>query len=194
MTLAGRPPGGSAAPPHLDALAIAKLLSGRLSPPEAGLWVPHLLATCPQCRAAYDQVQRLTAESGHWDEWIAVSEGLAAPERVAELAGLSHRERVHAVEGDPRFQTWAVCRQLLERGKRGGLSTAGVEWSSLAARVAEHLAPDKYGADRVRGLRAEAVAALSSAYRLVGEELAAEEAGLSVEVLLGASPAGRTDH
>ena len=175
-------------------LTIAKLLTGRLPSPEAGLVVPHLLATCPKCRAAYDEVQRLKAEGGHWDEWIAVSEGLAAPELVAELAGLSHRERVHAVEGDPRFRTWSLCRQLLERGKRGALAAAGVEWSSLAARVADRLSGDKYGADRVRGLRAEAVAALASAYRLVGEERAAEEAFLSAEVLLGASPAGRTDH
>jgi hypothetical protein len=171
---------------HATPLFIAKLLTNRLAPGDgAGRVVPHLLATCPDCLAAWREVQRLKAEVGHWDELAAVTESAAAPELLAELATLSHDDRVRAVEREARFHSWALCRLLLRKSRRAAFldGPRTVDWASLALRVAGHLG-ETYGATPVAALRAEAFATLGNAYRVIGELRTAAEAFLSAEQLL----------
>jgi len=100
-------------------------------------------------------------------------------ELLARLAALSHPERVRAVERQPLFHSADLCRLLLAESRRANFldSSLAVDWASLAVRLAEHLGPPP-------ALRAEALAVLGNAYRVIGELRAAEESFLSVEELL----------
>jgi len=177
---------------HATPLFIAKLLANRLEPGDAvGQVVPHLLATCPDCRAAWEEVERLQAETGHRDEraalaaMAAVTESEAAPELLAELSALSYAEQVCAVEHAPRFQSRALCRLLLRKSRRAAFvdGALAVDWASLALRVANHLT-QSYGTPAVDALRAEAFATLGNAHRVIGELRVAEECFLSAGQLL----------
>jgi len=171
---------------HATPLFIAKLLTNRLGPGDAvGQVVPHLLTTCPDCRAAWEEVERLKAEAGHRDELAAVTESVAAPELLAQLSTLPYAERVRAVEHEPRFHSWALCRLLLKKSRRAAFldGPLAVDWASLALRVANHLS-QAYGTTSVDALRAEAFATLGNAHRVIGELRVAEESFLSAEQLL----------
>jgi len=110
---------------------------------------------------------------------------LSVERLLTELAALSHSARVRAVESGPRFQSRDLCRRLLEESRKAVFvdGSRGVDWASLAVRVAGHLGPEP-GADSTAALRAEALAILGNAYRVIGELRAAEECFLSVEPLL----------
>jgi tetratricopeptide (TPR) repeat protein len=113
---------------------------------------------------------------------------------LTQLAALSHPDRIRAVESEPCFHSWGLCRLLLEESRRAAFldGSQGVDWASLAVRLAGHLEPE-HGAASTAALRAEALATLGNAYRVIGELRAAEECFLSVEPLLAlpgvASPA-----
>lgn len=100
-------------------------------------------------------------------------------ELLARLAALSHPERVRAVEHDALFHSADLCRLLLQESRRANFldSSLALDWASLAVRIAGHLEPSPE-------LRAEALAVLGNAYRVIGELRAAEESFLSVEELL----------
>jgi len=130
---------------HATPLFIARLLANQLGPGEAvGQVVPHLLATCPDCRAAWEEVERMKAKAGSWDELAApaaIPDSASAPELLARLASRAHGERVRAVEQDARFHSWALCRLLLQESRRAAFvdGSLAVDWASLALRVANHL-------------------------------------------------------
>jgi tetratricopeptide (TPR) repeat protein len=112
---------------------------------------------------------------------------------LSELAALSHAERLRAVEGERRFHSRDLCRLLLEESRKAAFldGSLGVDWASLAVRVAGHLGPEPGAAstaalptEKLAAVRAEALATLGNAYRVIGELRAAEECFLSAEQLL----------
>jgi tetratricopeptide (TPR) repeat protein len=113
------------------------------------------------------------------------------PELLARLAAVPHAERVRQVEADSSFHSPDLCRLLLAESRQATFLDSGlaVDWASLAVRVTE-LLPTKRA---LRALRAETLAVLGNAYRLIGELRAAEESFLSAEPLLaepGVAPPG----
>jgi tetratricopeptide (TPR) repeat protein len=111
-------------------------------------------------------------------------------ELLARLAAVPHAERVRQVEADLSFHSPDFCRLLLAESRQANFldSTLAVDWASLAVRVADFLSPKRAArAHRdLCALRAEALAVLGNAYRVIGELRAAEESFLSVEPLLAA--------
>ena len=110
---------------------------------------------------------------------------LSIEKLLTELTALSHSARVLAVESEPRFRSRDLCRRLLEESRKAVFvdGSLGVDWANLAVRIAGHLGPEA-GATSTAALRAEALAVLGNAYRVIGELRAAEECFLSVEPLL----------
>ncbi|HTQ81297.1 MAG TPA: hypothetical protein VMM92_14965, partial [Thermoanaerobaculia bacterium] len=171
---------------HASPLLIAQLLAHRLEPQgDLNRVIPHLLAGCPQCQAAWEEVQRLQGEVGHWDELVAVTESGSTPELFTRLAELPHSERVRRIESDPRFHAWGLCRLLLKKSRSATFldGQLAVDWASLALRLTSHLRAE-YGPASIAALSAEAWATLGNAYRVIGELRVAEEAFLSAEQLL----------
>ncbi len=112
-------------------------------------------------------------------------------ELLAQLAALPHAARVHQVETDTRFHSPDLCRRLLAESRQANFLDSGlaVDWASLAVRVAVLLQPKRASRtsraeSALCALRAEALAVLGNAYRLIGELRAAEESFLSAEPLL----------
>ncbi len=178
--------------PHLSLLLMAKLLTNRLEYDEViGHVAPHLLRRCPECWAVYQELQRLKREVGHWDELVVVSEAVEIPELSAELEPLPHPERVRVVEQDERFQTWGLCRWLLKRSRREAFADGqrAVDWATLALRIATHLG-EEYGESSLTAIRAEALATLGNAHRVLDEFRIAEECLLAAEQLLDHSGDG----
>ena len=177
---------------HLTLLLMAKLLTNRMEYDELVDHVaPHLLRRCPECWAVYKELQRLKREVGHWDELVVVSESAQVPDLAAELDPLPHPERVRAVEEEERFQTWGFCRWLLERSRKEAFADGqrSVDWAALALRIATHLG-EEYGESAVAAIRAEALATLGNAQRMIGEFRTAEESFLAAEELLDRSGDG----
>jgi tetratricopeptide (TPR) repeat protein len=167
-----------AAARHLAPELVARLLSGGVDHEELARDVlPHLLALCPGCQATRDRLEELQRDVGHWDYGVALAEGPQAPALWRRLEPLAHAERLAAVESDPTFQSWGLCRLLLALGAdaAGEPPETAARLAGLAVAVADRLG-DAYHPAWVRDLRALAFARLGDARRALGELLSAGHA------------------
>jgi tetratricopeptide (TPR) repeat protein len=176
---------------HPTLETLARWLAGDLEHEQVRLELaPHFLGSCPVCRAMREEIDRLLAESGHWDEAVAVVETREAPERLRLLGEGPHAERMRRADEVEELHTWGVCRLLLEKVREQVFSdpSAAVETAHLAVRLAEHLG-EPYHPDWVLELRALAFARLGNARRVLGELQAADDAFLLAEECLASSGA-----
>jgi len=115
-------------------------------------------------------------------------ERIEAEVLVPEL--LRHRpERQRLLlRNDPRFHTWGVLEQLLERG-RDGILAASAESERLAALAldqAPHLDISYYGLTRIEDMRARAWATIAEARRMRSDFAGAGEAFATARAHLSA--------
>jgi tetratricopeptide (TPR) repeat protein len=163
---------------HLSLVIQAKLATGRIEVEELQqVVIPHLLGVCPGCREINQEMQRLKQEVGHWDDMVAVLEGLDAPDLWQRLQPLPYNQQLQQVEEDGGLQTWALCRLLLRKSLEATSRRPdfAVQLAFLAVKVAVHLG-DAYDRDWVADLRALAFAYLGNARRVVGEHQSADDA------------------
>lgn len=181
-----RPQGGGAEDAHLSVETLARWLSGVLEHDEMlRVVIPHFLAACPGCLERYQEILRLQEEVGHWDEEVAVVEGLRAPELWDRLARLPYPEQLRAVEADEELHAWGLCQLLLKMGQEAAFTdpAKAVELANLALRVVRHLGA-AYDTHWVMDLRARCFAHLGNARRVLGELRSAEDAFIKAETCL----------
>jgi tetratricopeptide (TPR) repeat protein len=154
--------------------------------------VPHVIAVCPGCRESYEEVLRLQREYEHWDERVAVIEGLQAPLLFAELGEWPFEEQLAAVRDEERFQNWGFCQLLLKKSLEAVFEdpTRAIALAELAVRVAEFLVEEAYDPDWVLDLKARAWAYLGNGLRVLGELWSAESAFRRSEEHMEASMTG----
>jgi hypothetical protein len=177
-----------AAARHLPPELVARLLSGRVEADELARDVlPHLLSLCPGCQATRDRLEELQRDVGHWDYAVALAEGPQAPALWRRLEPLSHADRLAAVESDPAFHSWGLCRLLLALAAVAAAEppATAARLAALAVAVANRL-DDAYHPSWVRDLRALAFARLGDARRAMGELMSAGHALESARSLLQA--------
>jgi tetratricopeptide (TPR) repeat protein len=176
---------------HPSLETVAKWLAGEL-PHEQVVrdLAPHFLGSCPVCREIREEIDRLLAESGHWDEAVAVVETREAPELLHLLGEGPHAERMRRAEEREELHTWGVCQLLLTEVREQVFSdpARAVETAHLAVRLAGHLG-NSYHPDWVLELRARAFAHLGNARRVLGELKAADDAFLLADECLAGSGA-----
>jgi tetratricopeptide (TPR) repeat protein len=163
---------------HLSLVTFARLATGRIEVEEIQqLLIPHLVGVCAGCREIHSELQRLKQEVGHWDEMVAVLEGLDAPDLWQRLQPLPYDQQLRQVEEDGELQTWALCRLLLRKSLEATFHRPdlAVQLAFLAVKIAMHLG-DAYDRDWVMDLRALAFAYLGNARRVVGELKSADDA------------------
>jgi tetratricopeptide (TPR) repeat protein len=163
---------------HLSLATFARLATGRIEVEEIQqLLIPHLIGVCAGCREIYSELQRLKKEVGHWDEMVAVLEGLDAPDLLQRLQPLPYDQQLRQVEEDGELQTWALCRLLLRKSLEATFHRPdlAVQLAFLAVKIAVHLG-DAYDRDWVMDLRALAFAYLGNARRVVNELQSANDA------------------
>lgn len=172
-------------PSHPISLELfAKLSTGSASPEEVTRFLlPHLMETCPSCRALYGRLQEIKGELGHFDELVALLESQAAPDLAAALASLPPAEQLRAAETDETFHTWGLCVYLIQQSKEACLSEPrrAAELAILAVRIALALPPESYHPEWVRDLQARAFAYLANALKVAGELTAADLAFADAE-------------
>jgi tetratricopeptide (TPR) repeat protein len=172
-------------PSHPISLELfARLSTGSASPEEVTrLIVPHLLETCPSCRALYDRLQEIKNDLGYFDELIALLESETAPDLCLALESLSPSEQLQAAENDDSFHTWGLCVYLLQRSREACLSDArrATELAILAVRIALALPKESYHPEWVQDLQARAFAYLANAFKVTGELTAADLAFADAE-------------
>lgn len=172
---------------HLALETLARWLSGEL--PHEDLLrqvVPHFLERCPTCHQRYEEVLRLQREVEHWNEAIAVQEGLRAPEQLAALGNLPFEEQLQRIEEDGELQSWGLCQLLIRRSLEAGLDdpSRAVTLAELAVRIADLLPGEAYDPHWVTDLRAKCWAYLGNARRVLGELWSADEAFRRAEMYL----------
>jgi tetratricopeptide (TPR) repeat protein len=163
---------------HLSLVTLARLATGRIEVEELQqLVIPHLIGVCAGCREIHRELQRLKQEVGHWDEMVAVLEGLDAPDLWQRLQPLPYDQQLRQVEEDGGLQTWALCRLLLRKSLEATFHRPdlAVQLAFLAVKIAVHLG-DAYDRDWVMDLRALAFAYLGNARRVLGEHQSADDA------------------
>lgn len=157
--------------------------------------VEHI-ARCSACRARLTYLprpgERESALSPAADYGAAIERAAA---RVEELSFDRERERYEApglfvelIETPPekldlllrnsaRFQTWGLFELLVERCWEVTISDprGAKTFGHLALRLAEHLDPERYGADMIEDLTARAWAYLANARRACSDLRGAEE-------------------
>lgn len=177
---------------HLSLETMAKWIADKLEHDEVRrIVVPHLLSVCPICRDRYTEIARLKSEVGHWDEEVAVFEGLLAPELWAGLANLPFSKQLDEVEHNEELHLWALCQLLLKKSREATFNDPhrGVDLANLALRVVRHLG-EAYDPNWVMDLRARCFAYLGNARRVLGELRSAEDAFLKAEDCLARSATG----
>jgi len=188
------PPGGILLKDeHLSLEELATWLAGDL--PHEDLLrqvVPHFLERCPTCRKRYEEILRLQREVEHWDETVAVREGLDAPEQLASLVDLPFEEQLRRVEEEGELQSWGLCQLLLRRSLEAALDdpARAVTLAELAVKVAEVLPGEAYDPHWVSDLCAKSWACLGNARRVLGELWSADEAFRRAEGYLTQSMTG----
>lgn len=163
---------------------LAKLSTGSASPEEVTRFLlPHLMETCPSCRALYDRLQEIKGELGYFDELVALLESQTAPDLAAALERLPPAEQFRAAETDETFHTWGLCVYLIQQSREACLSEPrrATELAILAVRIALALPPDSYHPDWVRDLQARAFAYLANALKVAGELTSADLAFADAE-------------
>jgi hypothetical protein len=176
--------------PHPSLETMAKLKAGDLSQEELLAEIfPHLLERCPECRRQNEEILRLQTEFGHWDERVAVLEGLQAPDLLARLSGRPFDEQAGLVMEDETFQTWGLCQLLLQRSLEPAAGGQAIDFAELGVRVSQTLG-EAYDPSWVLDLQARAHAYLGNAQRALGELRSAETAFRDAEALLARSTTG----
>jgi tetratricopeptide (TPR) repeat protein len=163
---------------HLSLVTFARLATARIEAEELQqIVIPHLIGVCAGCREIYQELQRLKREVGHWDEMVAVLEGLDAPNLWQRLQPMPYPQQLQQVEEDGELQTWALCRLLLRKSLEAAFHRPelAVQLAFLAVKIALHLG-DTYDRDWVADLRALAFAYLGNAHRVLNELLSADNA------------------
>jgi tetratricopeptide (TPR) repeat protein len=163
---------------HLSLETLARWLAGDL--PYEDLMervLAHFLSCCPTCRRRYEEILRLQQEIEHWDERVAVFEGLQAPELVERLAGLPFDEQLALVSDDESLHTWGVCQLLLQKSREAAFEdpARAVNFAELGLKVSLNL-DDAYDPHWVLDLRAKACAHVGNARRVFGELRSADTA------------------
>ncbi|HYU34948.1 MAG TPA: tetratricopeptide repeat protein [Thermoanaerobaculia bacterium] len=177
---------------HPSLETLARWLAGELEHEEVLREVaPHLVASCPVCQRLRDEIRRLQAESGHWNEVVAVLETREAPALAAALEERTHEERMRLAAEDEALHTWGLCRYFLRASREAIFQDPAhaVDLARLAVRLSAHLS-EAYHSDWIRDLRARAYAQLGNAQRVLGELKGAEHASLRAEECLDASGTG----
>jgi tetratricopeptide (TPR) repeat protein len=177
---------------HLTLEMLANWLSGQLDPEDLHRCVlPHFLANCATCRTRYEQILDLQRELGHWDERVAVFEGLDVPRLLAALQKLPFERQIQTVTEDSEFQTWALCQALIKKSQEAVFDqpAQAVGMAELAVSIALQLG-DAYDVHWVSDLRARAHAYLGNSRRVLGELRSAEAAFRSAEEFLQKSMTG----
>jgi tetratricopeptide (TPR) repeat protein len=177
---------------HPTLETIARLKAGDLSHEELLAEVlPHLLEKCSDCRRHNEEILKLQKEVGHWDERVAVLEGLQAPELLAKLREHPFDRQVSLVVDDVTFQTWGLCQLLLKESLESAFDDAGqaVNFAELGVRVSQTLG-EAYDPAWVLDLQTRAYAYFGNAQRVLGELRGAETAFRDAEALLAQSTTG----
>lgn len=177
---------------HLSLEMLAKWLSGGLEHDDVlGYVVPHFLARCPVCQERHREILQFQEEFGHWNEEVAVLEGLEAPELWNRLAGKPYEEQVRQVEEDEDLHTWGLCQLLLKKSQESVFKdpVQSVDLANLAIKIAGHLG-ETYDPNWVLDLRARAFAYLGNGRRVLGELRSAEDAFQKAERCLARSGTG----
>jgi tetratricopeptide (TPR) repeat protein len=141
------------------------------------LVIPHLLERCPVCRETHRETLRMQEELGHWNEEVAVTEGLEAPYLLGQIIELPYEVQVKMVEEQARLQTWGLCQLLIRKSVEAGFEdpAVAVNFANLALNVSLRLG-DVYHPEWVQDLQARAFAYLGNARRVLGELRSAEDA------------------
>jgi tetratricopeptide (TPR) repeat protein len=161
---------------HLSLETMAKWLTGRLEHDDLlREVVPHHLEQCPGCRQAYETLETLKQEAGHWDEEVALLETREAPELAALLDQRPPEERADLIEQEESLHTWGLCQLLLGRSLAAARQDPGAAFdlADQAVRLTAHLG-SAYDPQWVLGLRARALACRANARRVLGELRSAE--------------------
>lgn len=177
---------------HLTLEQLANWLAGQLDPEELRLHVlPHFLSKCDVCRERYEKIQQLQKELGHWDERVAVFEGLEAPALFDALKRLPFEEQLRKVSEDAEYQTWALSQFLVQKSLDFAFDqpALAVSMAELAVSIALQLG-DAYDRHWVLDLQARAHAHLGNARRVLGEMRSAEAAFRKAEGFLQKSMTG----
>jgi tetratricopeptide (TPR) repeat protein len=156
---------------HLSLETMAKWLTGRLEHDDLlREVVPHHLEQCPGCRQAYETLETLKQEVGHWDEEVALLESREAPELAALLDRKPSEERADLIEQEESLHTWGLCQLLLRRSLAASRQDPGsaFDLADHAVRLTAHLGL-AYDPQWVLGLRARALACRANARRVLGE-------------------------
>lgn len=178
---------------HPTLETMADWMSGRLEHEEVlGRILPHLVARCPKCRRVRERILALQEEFGHWDESIAVREGLAAPGLLAELMAVEPSARWLRIEEDERFHLWGLAELLLKKSAEAVTEAplAAADLAEAAVRLVRHLPPAAYHPDWVHDLAARAWATFGNAQRVLGELRGADAAFRNALERLGESHSG----
>lgn len=161
---------------HLSLETMAKWLTGRLEHDDLlREVVPHHLEQCSGCRQAYETLETLKQEVGHWDEEVALLETREAPDLAALLDQTAPELRADLIEEEESLHTWGLCHLLLKRSLAAARQDPGsaFDLADQAVRLTAHLG-SAYDPQWVLGLRARALACRANARRVLGELLGAE--------------------
>jgi tetratricopeptide (TPR) repeat protein len=161
---------------HLSLETMAKWLTGRLEHDDVLLEVvPHHLEQCSGCRQAYETLEALKQEVGHWDEEVALLETREAPDLAALLDQRPPEERADLIEEEESLHTWGLCHLLLKRSLAAARQDPGsaFDLADQAVGLTAHLG-STYDPQWVLGLRARALACRANARRVLGELRSAE--------------------
>ena len=145
---------------HPELAEIAKMLASG-SPFTEGC--RHLAEVCPACGDKLRQVEALMKRFRHWDQEIAVREGLEADGLLAALVeqGQGAASWSAAVERKAEYQTWGVAWIALEKAQAllssAEDTTQARDLALLAAAIAGHLG-EAYHTESVFDLKALAYA------------------------------------
>ena len=139
----------------------------------------------------HQEILRLQKDFGHWDERVAVLEGLQAIELFAGLEDRPFDEQLGLVTDDASFQTWGLCQLLLKESLDAAFEDAAraINFAELGVKVSQTLGT-AYDPHWVLDLRARAHAYLGNAQRVLGELRSADTAFREAESLLARSMTG----
>jgi tetratricopeptide (TPR) repeat protein len=182
---------------HPNRETLLRFTEGEL-PPEEARGIERHLALCSDCRDRADEVSAL-AQLEILDSWLRPRYDEAfdrAAERTAEqMAGLwgegrksedlltellrePHARRRQQVRDEQRFHSLKLCELLRSQSKEKWFSDpyAALDLAELAAELAEHLNPARYGSHLVEDARALSWAYLGNGFRILSDLWRAEKA------------------
>jgi tetratricopeptide (TPR) repeat protein len=179
---------------HPSLETLARWLAGRLEHDEVLTEIaPHLFDRCLECRARYDEIQRLLQDVGHWDEEVVVVESREAPELFAWLEQHPFDEQLELIEERDEFHAWGLCHFLLTKSQQAVFEEPerATDYAELADRVADHLGP-VYDVNWILDLRTQIFSHLGNARRVLGELRSAEAAFRKAELCASKSTTGNS--